>query len=125
MSQPQPFHFDLFGSTPVQTLNQKAVDPRDYMVLQRIPLCSKERLEADRIVEGLPFQTPLQLNVPQEDEEIGTLTVLDTETTGLSLQDDEVIELGMVKATYAKKRQLILRNCRKITFTASSFYLAA
>lgn len=70
----------------------------DFQVLERVPITRKE------IYENVPFF----FERPQENERLGTIIFMDTETTGLDLQKDVLIEIGLVKATYSLDRKIIL-----------------
>ena len=72
---------------------QWSAHPEDFQLIQRIPVTKSY------------CQWPIQLNEPVGDEI--TMVILDTETTGLSLEEDVIIELGLVKISYSKSAKRI------------------
>ncbi|MCR5535788.1 MAG: hypothetical protein K6F05_00055 [Succinivibrio sp.] len=108
MSDSNCIKFALFGDTQITSLNQQPVDPADFRVLQRIPICPKGPLDPEHLTAGLPFALPVRFADKEPGDELIRLILLDTETTGLDPQKDEIIELGMVKVCYAKNRKQIL-----------------
>lgn len=70
----------------------------DFQVLERVPITRKE------IYENVPFF----FERPQENERLGTIIFMDTETTGLDVKKDVIVEIGLVKATYSLDRKIIL-----------------
>lgn len=68
--------------------------PNDFRVLERVPL-SKDKI-------------PYIFEKALEDEKTSTLIFLDTETTGLDVQKDVIVELCLVKVTYSLDRKIIL-----------------
>ncbi len=84
-------------SFPVARLSEIQAAPDNFRLLERVPI-SKPGLEL-----------PLQLSAPVGDEL--NMVLLDTETTGLYADFDEIIEIGMVKVSYspaAKKITAVL-----------------
>lgn len=87
---------------PIERFLEIEKNPHDFRLLQRVPLC------ADNISFGEAL-TPHVLNEPVGDEL--ELLVVDVETTGLKAEDDAIIELGVVRASYspsAKRMTAIL-----------------
>ena len=72
---------------PLERLTEISGRPKDFKLLERIPLTCELQ------------SWPLQLSEPVGDER--PMILLDTETTGLSAKDESIIELGMVKVLYS------------------------
>jgi DNA polymerase-3 subunit epsilon len=75
-------------------LSEMVKRPNDFLVLERIPFTKKCRF------------WPLQLSDPTEDSL--SIILLDIETTGLSLHDESIIELGMAKLIYSPLTKKII-----------------
>lgn len=83
---PAPFPLERLADIPVR--------PADFRLLERIPLTRE------------PQTWPLELSPVVGDEQ--PMVLLDTETTGLSADDESIIELGMVKVLYSPSAQRIV-----------------
>ena len=83
---------------PLERLEDIRRRPRDFRLLERIPF-EYARLDG---------HLPIVLNEPEPGERIHTLVILDTETTGLKHSEDVIIELGLIKVTFAYDRRLVL-----------------
>lgn len=79
---------------PTQRFHDIDQHPEDFRLLERIPLTKTANT------------WPLELSEPVGDELV--MVLLDTETTGLSCEDDAIIELGMVKILYSKSQKRIV-----------------
>lgn len=77
----------------VNKIQQWHDHPEDFQLIERIP------------VTKTGCQWPVNLHEPVGDEI--TMVILDTETTGLSLEEDVIIELGLVKISYSKSAKRI------------------
>lgn len=83
---------------PLELFDNIRKHPENYRLLQRIPLT----------IPGVDRHFPLKLEEPVEEEKVFQVVFLDTETTGVSSENDKIIELGMVKATFSLDRKVIL-----------------
>lgn len=83
---------------PVSMFDNIRQHPSNYRLLTRIPLTE----------EGVDTHFPIELNSKIEGDTVKTVVFLDTETTGREHTKDEIIELGMVKATFSVERKIIL-----------------
>lgn len=82
---------------PVERIPEIQTYPRDFRLLQRVPLT----------IEGATL--PYSINPPVGDEKM--IVVADVETTGLDANNDRIIEIGIVRASYspsAKRMTAIL-----------------
>lgn len=78
---------------PLEKIPDIESTPEDFRLLERVPLTR----------QGVTF--PVDVNPAVGDEQ--PLLVVDVETTGLDAQQERVIELGMVRATYSPSAQRI------------------
>ena len=83
---------------PLERLDEIQKHPEDFRLLERIPLT----------VDGINTKLPIKLNEPQEGERVHHVVFLDTETTGMDCNQEKIIELGMVRATYSFDRKIML-----------------
>ena len=83
---PAPFPLERLADIPER--------PEDFRLLERIPLTRE------------PQSCPLELSPMVGDEQ--PMVLLDTETTGLSADDESIIELGMVKVLYSPSAKRIV-----------------
>ena len=83
---PAPFPLERLADIPER--------PEDFRLLERIPLTRE------------PQSWPLELSPVVGDEQ--PIVLLDTETTGLSAEDESIIELGMVKVLYSPSAKQIV-----------------
>lgn len=83
---------------PLNRFEEISKHPENFHLIERIPLT----------IEGVDTHFPIELNKRLPDDKIHTVVFLDTETTGLDQGKDKIIELGMVKATYSKNRNILL-----------------
>ncbi len=81
---------------PTERFSEISSNPGEFRLLQRIPFSRPD------------FRIPVTLNAAQPGEKIAQLVILDTETTGLNPNEDKIIELGMVRATFSVDRGLLL-----------------
>jgi DNA polymerase-3 subunit epsilon len=79
---------------PLERLADIPDRPEDFRLLERIPLTRE------------PQSWPLELSAMVGDEQ--PMVLLDTETTGLSADDESIIELGMVKVLYSPSTKRIV-----------------
>lgn len=77
---------------PIERLADIPERPEDFRLLERIPLTRE------------PQSWPLELSPMVGDEQ--PMVLLDTETTGLSADDESIIELGMVQFDTVLSRRL-------------------
>lgn len=78
---------------PLERLSEIPQRPDDFRLLERIPLTKEGQI------------WPMQLSEPVGDEL--PMVLLDTETTGLSADDESIIELGMAKVAYSPSARRI------------------
>lgn len=83
---------------PLNRFEEISKHPENFKLIERIPLT----------IEGVDTHFPIELNKRLPDDQIHSVVFLDTETTGLDQLKDKIIELGMVKATYSKNRNILL-----------------
>lgn len=83
---------------PMERFDEIQLRPEDFRLLERVPFTRKEFLD----------KLPYKLHDPIENERTYGVVFLDTETTGLDFNNDKIIELGMVRATYSLDRRMIL-----------------
>lgn len=83
---PAPFPLERLADIPER--------PEDFRLLERIPLTRE------------PQSWPLEFSPLVGDEQ--PMVLLDTETTGLSAEDESIIELGMVKVLYSPSAKRIV-----------------
>ena len=72
---------------PINRIQEVVSAPEDFRLLERVPLTKTN------------FRWPVELSEPVGDER--PIVLLDVETTGLDPVEDEIIELGLVRATYS------------------------
>lgn len=80
---------------PVERIDEIRQRPGDFRLLERIPLHKDMTL-------------PVWLNKPEPGERVHSVVFLDLETTGMNPGFDKIIELGLVRCTYAFDRKVIL-----------------
>ncbi|MGN1392531.1 MAG: 3'-5' exonuclease [Succinivibrionaceae bacterium] len=83
---------------PLDEIDAIKASPCDYRLLKRIPISTLSK----------DSNFPVVLNERKPDDIVVQAIVLDTETTGLDSDNDTIIELGMVKFSYSKNRNVIL-----------------
>ncbi len=83
---------------PLNMFDKIQQHPENYKLLTKIPLT----------VEGVDTQFPIKLNAPYPNERTYSVVFLDTETTGMDPIKNNIIELGMVKATFSTERNTLL-----------------
>lgn len=83
---------------PLNRFEEISRHPENFRLTERIPLT----------IEGVDTHFPIELNPRLPDDKVASIVFLDTETTGLDQSKDAIIELGMVKATYSKNRNILL-----------------
>ena len=83
---------------PMERFDEIQLRPEDFRLLERVPFTKTEFLD----------QLPYKLHDVIEGERTFSVVFLDTETTGLDFNNDKIIELGMVRATYSLDRRMIL-----------------
>ncbi|MBQ9273700.1 MAG: DNA polymerase III subunit epsilon [Succinivibrio sp.] len=85
---------------PIERFDEIANHPGDFRLLERIPITVPEATQPSRL--------PVVLTATQSDDHVKQLVMLDTETTGVSPFTDQIIELGMVRASYSANRGVLL-----------------
>lgn len=91
MTAPQP-------AFPLGRMPEIQQRPQDFRLLERIPIT---REDVNEIL-------PIRLAEPEQGERTHQIVFLDTETTGFDPLTDKIIELGMVRATFAYDRRVLL-----------------
>lgn len=79
---------------PLERISEIPQRPDDFRLLERIPFTKEGQIWPMQLSESVGDELPMVL--------------LDTETTGLSADDESIIELGMVKVTYSPSTQRLV-----------------
>ena len=79
---------------PLKCLTEISKQANDFRLFERIPFTGKDQ------------KWPFNLSEPVGDEL--PMVILDTETTGLSVDNESIIEIGMIKMTYSPTAQKIV-----------------
>ncbi len=80
---------------PLERIDEIRQRPDDFRIIERIPLHKDMTL-------------PFWLNKPEPRERTHTVVFLDLETTGMTAGFDKIIEIGLVRCTYAFDRKILL-----------------
>ncbi len=83
---------------PLERIDEIVKHPENFRLLERIPLTQ----------DGMLDKIPIKLQEPQDGDTIKYAVFLDTETTGMDPTSDRIIELGMVRCSYAFERRVLL-----------------